>query len=257
MPIRTTITVTLLMFAACQGTPMPTSTGGPLLVEKSKGQDDGQKPADAQQAAADKKAEERAARAKELRQKQRDLEYARVEQQTAAIDRQTRTMALTAAMTKAQLESDKARHDLQLFSKVTKAKDIEERAIGHQQSVYGAEHAKDELQELESMYEKEEFAKSTKELVLKRGRRQLEMAERSLKVSTTELEVLKEHTLVQKEKDLQQKVADTDLELKKADMEGQKVRIELDLQERKSRDRIAELEQDIKELQEKVAREQS
>ena len=54
---------------------------------------------------------------------------------------------------------------------------------------YAAEHAQDELSELIAMYEADEFAEMTKELILKRGRRNLEVAGRELEIQSERLEV--------------------------------------------------------------------
>lgn len=205
-------------------------------------------------AEAEKKAEERAAKEKELRLKRRELEYANTEKETAAIDRKTREMGLEAQAKKVALELEKAQKELKLFLEEHRPRQLEEKKISLDQQTYYAEHSKDELGELEAMYQADEFAKTTKELVLKRGRRQLEMAERSLAVAKKENEIFAAHTLPDRERDLKQKVADAGIEVEKQALEARKAKIDLDLAARKLADRIQDLERDIQEIEKKLAK---
>ena len=68
---------------------------------------------------------------------------------------------------------------LEAFEASSKMK-IEDGRIDLDQARHRADHAKDELEELIAMYEAEEFAEITKELIIKRGRRNLEVAERRM-----------------------------------------------------------------------------
>jgi hypothetical protein len=113
---------------------------------------------------------------KELRQKERELEAARVEGQIQQIDRAMREAGVAASLRRTATELAKAKQDLELFLAEVKPRELEERRIGLDQSIYRADHSKDELGELVAMYQADEFAKTTKELVLKRGRRELESA---------------------------------------------------------------------------------
>lgn len=259
--------VLLFLSAACSSSPdIPTTTGGPLTIVPDEprapqepkphaAKPEAAKPADGKPA--DGKAgegeSEVAERKEELRKKERELGYARREREVADIDRQTRAASVALALDKARHDLARAKQDLEVFQKVERPKQIEERRIGHQQSVYSAEHAKDELQELEAMYAAEEFGKATKELVLKRGRRSLELAERNLAVSTTELELLTQHELPQREDELQRKVAEAEAGVRQAELEAQKAQIELELAASRAEDRIGDLEREIAELQQKLA----
>lgn len=217
--------------------------------------DDAAKAADKAKEEAKQKEDAKKQKQKDLRTKQRELDYARVEAQTAEIDRRVRAMGVEASLQRTALELDKARAELDVFLKELKPREIEEKKISLDQSTYRAEHSKDELGELTAMYEADEFARTTKELVLKRGRRDLEMAERYLAVARKEASHLEQYTLPQRERDLRQKLADAEVERRKAEMEAEKARIEMELGVRKAADRIADLESDIKEIQEALAKE--
>ena len=56
--------------------------------------------------------------------------------------------------------------------------------LGFQFAQDGAKEAEQELQQLEMMYQEDEFADKTKEIVLERGRRRLERSKRSLAIET-------------------------------------------------------------------------
>ena len=190
---------------------------------------------------------------KELRQKRHELDYARVEQQTAAIDERVRQLAVAAELAKTGTALDAARTDLDVLLKDVKPRELAAHRISLDRSTYSAEHEKDELGELVAMYDADEFAKTTKELVLKRGRRGVEIAERELAVEQKEYAHFEQHELPQRERELRQKLADAELERQKAEAEADKAKLELDLAKQKLRDRMADLEEEIAELAKKVA----
>lgn len=212
------------------------------------------KPADDKKAEAEKKAEEIAQKEKDLQQKQRDLDYAKIGVQTTAIDRQVRTMSVDNAVARATLELEKQRKELDLFLNQHKPRELEEHRIQLDWQTYRAEESKDELAELENMYKGDEFAKDTKELVVKRGRRQMEMSARSLAVAKKEFEVFEQHTLADRERDLRQKVKDSEIELEKARLEHEKAMLELGVQQRQADERVKDLTRDVGEMQQKLAK---
>ncbi len=189
---------------------------------------------------------------KELRHKQRDLGYAEVEQQNAAIDRRLQQLGTEAALLRTADELAEARNELRDYQEKVQPRELEEKRISLDRSVHRADHAKDELAELTAMYEADEFAKATKELVLKRGRRELEMAERSLAVARQELEHHENVAVPKRVRELQRKVVDAERERKKAELEAEKQQREAELAARKAADRIAELRTEIDELGRKL-----
>ena len=225
------------------------STSANVEVQKpaSSGVDD--------KAEADKKSEEQKQRQKDLQQKQRELEYAKVSVQTAAIDRQVRMMAVEAGVQKAQREIDKEKRELDLFLGKHRPRELEEHQISLDHQIHRAEEAKEELAELEAMYKEDEFARTTKELVIRRGRRSAEMADRSLAVARQEMELFEKTTLVERERDLRDKVKDAELELEKSRLEMEKAKLEVDVQQRQADDKVRDLQRDIEELQQKIVAE--
>ncbi|MBL8756459.1 MAG: hypothetical protein JNK15_24405 [Planctomycetes bacterium] len=208
----------------------------------------------AQDKAKDKeKAEQQKAKRKELRGKQRELEAANLEHQVAAIDQRARQWSVDAALEKTAADVQHARKALATFLEDVKPRELEEKKIGIDQAVYQAEHAKDELGELEAMYQADEFAKKTKELVLKRGRRSLEMAERSLAVARKENAHFEQVGLPERERELRQRIADVELERRKAEGEAEKCKLELEQARKKQAFRIADLQEEIAELEQALA----
>ena len=203
------------------------------------------------------KSEARKGKQKELNKKTRELAHARIEKETGAIDGRIRAGAVAAALQNTTDELAETRQALELFLGEQRPREVEEKKISLDRSAQRAEFAKDELGELVSMYENDEFAKTTKELVLKRGRRELEMAERSLAVERREFAEFEQHALPQRERELRRKVADAQLAHQKAELEAQKAKLELELAAAKVDESIAELQAEIAELQEALAKEPS
>lgn len=241
---RRSVVLPFVLFTACHSAPPP-AAGAAAAQPAAR--------SDATADSAQKAADERRQREKELRQKQRDLELARTELQVAEIDRTERTLTVERALAKTAAERDSAAMELQVFLDDVKPRRLEEQRIDLDQNTYRAEHQKDELGELTAMYEADEFARSTKELVLKRGRRDLEMAERRLAVAQKEMKHLEQIELPRRERELRQKLADAELEKKKSELGAEKAKLELEMAQRKASAKIADLEQDIAELQAKLA----
>lgn len=233
------------LLAACASAPTegkqePSAAASPAAESKSG--------ADAKKAAAQKVKDAE----KELKLKRRELDYAEIAVRTTGIDRQIRTMTFEADLARAEKELEKHRKNLEQHTKETAPREIEERKIAVDHSTYRAEEAKDELAELEAMYKADEFAKSTKELVIKRGRRGAEMADRSLAVARRELAEFESHTMPQRERELREHVADAERTLQKSRLEADKARIELDVAQRQTDDRVKDLKQELEDLEKKL-----
>jgi hypothetical protein len=247
------LSVLALLSVAC-ATPSPTATDVGSTAGKAEAPAGAAAPkSDAE--AAEAKAAAKKQKQKELRNKQRELEAARGEQQVAGYDRRVRQLALDASLQKTATDLEHAKKELAVFLAEVKPRELEERRMSLDSSSHRAEHSKDELGELVAMYEADEFARTTKELVLKRGRRELEMADRSLAVAKKELAHFENHTLPQRERELQQKVADAELERKKVELEAEKWKLEQALADRKAQDRLSDLEEEIRELETALAKE--
>ena len=253
---RLALVLSSSLLFACQASVTPSKVEEPTATPSAA------RPAadDASGKAAEKATEKAAARKqkqKELRQKEREVEAARVEGQIQQIDRSVREAGVAASLRRTATELTKAKQDLEVFLAEVKPRELEERRIGLDQSIYRADHSKDELGELVAMYQADEFAKTTKELVLKRGRRDLETAERYLAVARAEFAHFEKVTQPQRERELRDKVVDAELERNKAEQESEKAKLELALQAQKHEQRLADLAEDIAELRAELAKESS
>jgi len=254
---RLAVLLSSSLLFACQASVTPSKTEEPTATPVA------ERPAAAGDTSgkADDKATEKAAarkqKQKELRQKERELEAARVEGQIQQIDRAMREAGLAAQLRRTATELAKAKQDLELFLGEVKPRELEERRIGLDQSIYRADHSKDELGELVAMYQADEFAKTTKELVLKRGRRELESAERYLAVARAEFAHFEKVTQPQRERELRDKVVDAELERSKAEHEAEKAKLEVGLQVQKHEQRLADLAEEIADLRAELAKESS
>jgi len=228
--------------------PAPSPAGDVAKPAAAAGQEQGEGK-DKEKAAARKQKNQ------ELRSKEREVESAKVEQQIAEIDRAVRQRGIELGLHKAAAELTKARADLEVFLATVKPRELEEKRIGLDQSLHRLEHSKDELGELVAMYEADEFAKTTKELVLKRGRREVEMAERYLAVAQKELQHFEQVVLPQRERELRDKVVDAEHEQRKAGSEAAKSRLEVAQATKKEAQRLADLQEEIAELRAELAKE--
>jgi hypothetical protein len=255
-----------LLPTACYSVPIPTDGGGAVVTPASAEQEpksfgsaeagkegDGSKDKDKDKAK--EKAEQKKQKQKELRNKQRELLAAQSEQRVAEMDRQVRQMGVQAALQKTATELEHAKKELAGWLRDVKPRELDEKKLGLDQSTYRAEHSKDEYGELSAMYENDEFARTTKELVLKRGRRELESSERYLDLTKRENAWFETWTQPARERELKQKIADAELEAKKAEIEAQKAKLEMELQVKKGEERLSDLAEEIRELQETLAKE--
>jgi hypothetical protein len=215
------------------------------------------KPAEPEPEELKAKAEARKQKQKELRGKQRELQALAVENQIAEVDRTVRQLNVDASLARTAAELTHAKKSLDVFLTEQKPRELEQKRIQLDQSTWHAEHQKDELGELTAMYEADEFARTTKELVLKRGRRDVEAAERHLAIAKKELTHFETVSLPDRERELRQKLTDAELERKKAELEAQKVKVEFGLAIEKAKLREQDLKEDIAELEQKLAEDKS
>jgi len=248
-PIRLLVALFLLCLPGCGALHAP-----PPPASAEQGAAQAQEAAEQAKAKAEAKAAARLQQQKDLRRKQHELAWLGVERQIAALDHRLRLHGAEQSQQRAARELAEAKRVLELFLTEQRPRELEERKISLERSVHRADHAKDEYGELVAMYEADEFAKSTKELVLKRGRRELELADRALAVARREFAEFEQHTAVARERELKQRVETAELERRKTDLEAEKVRAEQDLAERKFRVQQSELEEAIAELQTALAK---
>ena len=128
-----------------------------------------------------------------------------------------------------------AQATLAAFNERGKVIDHGERKLAVDRTSGRAEDAAAELAELEAMYAEEEFAEKTKELVITRGRRNLEHAQRGVAIGEGKFEKLQRDELPAEERELERAVVEAEGKLQAA-------RLALRIAELKGRVAVAEAE---------------
>ena len=200
--------------------------------------------------AAQEKAVDEEEKAYKIAQAEQKLEIARLEAEVSE-------MSTTAALDKARQDLvvakrglEEQQRELEHFDKVTMPTELEQAQIGHDRATHRADESLDELRELESMYEQEEFAELTKELVLKRGRRQLELSKRSLEVSDMRLKGLKNEGLPKRRRALEHMLRDAELKVAQSEAALRKVELSNKVASMKARQKIVDAERALSKARE-------
>ena len=98
------------------------------------------------------------------------------------------------------------------------------------------------------MYKKEEFAALTKELVINRGKKNLEFANRNLQQEETELAQTRDVELPRKEKDLQMALHKAENKLREEKAAQEKMADENELKLRKAERAVDEAQKELDKL---------
>lgn len=190
MNLRTTTLALLplaaLLLASCASNPSTESTPGNAGASGDK--------------ANPGKADE--AKAEELRKKKRELDYAKMQLEITRLDVQADERASKIAVDNAERDLTNAKAERDNFVNVLKPLETAERMLALDGSKQRVVESEQEMKELEGMYAKEDFAGSTKELVLTRGKSHLDMAKRDLELDKQRVEQMNSFDHPKKEHDL-------------------------------------------------------
>jgi len=177
----------------------------------------------------------------------RELELARIELRIAELSNQIKLNSCRSGLRKAERAQADQQQALEHFLGHTQPVTLEKAGIELERSANRAEYAKDEFQELEAMYKAEEFAEMTKELVLKRGRRKLELAERDLALERRSFEMVAKHDLPKERRELEQKLESAREALEAAQLELAKEELSAQVSLAKAQHKLQDLERDLEE----------
>jgi paraquat-inducible protein B len=188
----------------------------------------------------------------EVAKTERRLHIAERKTEVAHLGAEIEAVRAEAAVAEARRKLEAARGELEHFRAHTRPTKTQAAEIDRDQARYAAEHAQAELAELEAMYEAEEFAEMTKELVLRRGRRSLEIALRRLEVEGAKLRALGDE-FDRNEQQLQGAIAAAEIDLHAAELTLRKERlagrIAIEEAEADGADLRADLERTLRKLQ--------
>ncbi|MDA1221657.1 MAG: hypothetical protein O3B85_06520 [Planctomycetota bacterium] len=164
------------------------------------------------------------------RELEADLAAAEARHHIAVMGAQIARDAAAHRVEMARVELQLALEGLQLFQREREL-DLEEGRQDLERDEFSLEQAVAELRELREMYEEEEFAKTTKELVLRRGEMRVEMQKNSLRLARERHELL-ERSLRSDEVEKRQAVEEARRGVAEAEAEQRKTDLEQDLEVR-------------------------
>jgi hypothetical protein len=178
--------------------------------------------------------EEKDSKEEKLKKKEREVDDARLQLTIAKQETQAAERKAKDDVEEAEYTLGKAKEALDHFQKVTRGLELSRADLGFDRAKQRAEESKAELEELMSMYKKEDFAALTKELVLTRGQKNLEFANRALEQERIEQAATRDVELPRKEKDLQLALHKAENKLREEKADQQKLTNENELKMRKA-----------------------
>lgn len=214
--------------ASCAATnEVATSQAAPASAPKSKSADD----------------------AKALEKKQRDVEYAQMQLETAKLDAENERRTSKNAIEAAERELEAAKTEREHFQQRVVKLELDERALSVDRSRQNVLEAQEELAELEAMYAQEDFAKTTKELVMTRGRSRLAMSKRDLELAERRAANVRSFDHPKREKELAERVTKAQNALEDAKARAQKAEIEKRLSVLKAEHALADAKRELEKAQ--------
>ena len=193
-------------------------------------------------------------------------EIAAKERQVNALERKLKIARLEVVEQRqgAELEQRKLRVALEIararfeaFEDMEMPNRLEQSAVDLESSRNRYQDAVDELAQLEMMYKDSELEDRTAEIVLKRGRRQLDIARRRLELQKRSRDLLESHELPLKKRELEQKVEDGELALQSARRKARLAEVRKAVAVADLQDQLQALMDDIAELREKATAKQA
>lgn len=222
LPIALLSLPAILVAGACQST--SESHGAPPA---SAAHASGEKPDDAD--AADK-----------MTKASRELDYAKMELEISKMSTAAEGRDADNAVLEATQRLDAVTKDRDNFMNRDKPSKIADKQLDIDRAAWRMEETKQELEELEGMYKKEDFASLTKELVIQRGRKNLEFAQRGLELAKKGQEQLLNHELPKKELELTQAVEKAQKALQEANAKKEKCAAECKLKSMRAENHVDE-----------------
>ena len=241
-PSRSSIALFLgLLFGLCLGPGCIASVGN------SSPQADSSKAA-----ATEKKSDDAKDSAKAVAEARHDLEVAGLELDLAESKGTAERTKREQALATAEAERAEAEADLQVFLTSELPTKIGKGELDLERARNRVIDSEAELAELEAMYAEEEFAASTKEIVLSRGRRNLTLARRGLELKEAEQVRLVDHELPKKERGLRRALENKANALAAARRSLERHQLEQRLALTKAERASVKAEQELEEAREKL-----
>jgi len=226
---------------------------GMFLDEQTEGAED---PSGAQDAGGDE-APGAADAAKKLDEVDLDaLEYAVIEARASmdkgALGGQISLMEAEQRVGSAHVELVNAQAELEHFDSFTAPKELAERTLSVERSEGRLFESRAELKQLEDMYADEEFATSSKELVLERGRRNVNFTERSLELARKGVADHEAFDLAKRRANYERGVQKAEMGVLLAEMKLEAARMGRASEERSQTRKLAKAEEALAKAQAKI-----
>jgi len=186
--------------------------------------------------------------AEKLQKKERELACALLDLDIARATVENDERTCNNDVKQAEQDLKTSRAELDHFTKVEKDTALRKAQLDVDKSEWSMEQKRQELHELETMYQQEEVATLTKELVLQRGKVALQQAEKDLALDRDELADLRDWDNPHKQEELSQKVEKNVRALEDARSKLARTTLEGRLKVLKAEQAIAELQGDIAKL---------
>jgi HlyD family secretion protein len=171
-----------------------------------------------------------------------EIDQARGELRLAELERETEVMSAQLALAFAREDVAAAERALASFRSLERPHAEGESELALRQARNRLLDAEAELAELESMYADDDFAEKTKELVLARGRRSLEVARRAVELVEVQRRNLLEQELPEKERLLQRELEEAKAAVIQAERAFERARLRTELSVAKARHELTEKE---------------
>jgi hypothetical protein len=218
--LRALLVPTLLalpMFSACAATGQGGEHGADVKDSTTVAEAPPAKSAEAKKAAAK---ERKAAK------KEHDLANARTELEIAELETAAKARKAGEELDEAKRDLDEARKSLEHFKTHDTPTQLADGRLDLDRAAERKVEAEQELHEMEATYQKDQFAKDTKELVLTRHRKQLEFATRSLELQQKSFDDLEREKLPRSQREMEKKLRDAEQKVRAAELEAKTTDLE-------------------------------
>jgi len=190
----------------------------------------------------------------ELTKAERAVQDARLELKIAQAETES-----TARKAQDEVESSEnavkvASDTLDHFLKAERDLELSEVQLGLDRATWRLEAERQEMAELEAMYQKDDVATLTKELVLQRGKKGVEFAERELAHEQREASMKREFELTQKLRELELEKRAKENALRETRAEQARSKDEIELKLRKARAQVEDAEKALTKARAKAAK---
>jgi hypothetical protein len=181
----------------------------------------------------------------------REVDYAKIDLDLAKMSTASEARESDQAVVEATQKLEAVKKDRDNFKNTETPQKLAEKQLDIDRSTQFMEESKQELDELEGMYKKEEFASLTKELVLSRGKKKLEFAKRGLELAKKNQEQLTSFDLPKKQLELDQSVERAEKALAEATAKREKGALEAKLKVMKAEHHVDEAQRAYDKAQKK------